>query len=401
MISFDLLETLFGAFSMERWNDHPRPMGLFEMDKQGHKAVIALLMARMEGELNAAYLAMGLVFQFLKRVVLTDLKPPVYHRIVGIGGDRVDQWVASQWEVGLAEIAPELPGLFRDHLAGEGDMRLTRILEAANAVATGWEHFLMEPLAKDLYGFKRTRREVLERLGSHRDVPLVQEFLFKLSGSHASPLCDFVDLTAQLRFQKRWTRVPRIPETSVLGHMFFVALMGFFLSALCGLPRERWGWNFFGGLLHDLPEALTRDVISPLKRQMGLQDLLAQVEREMMEDQVYPLLPEPLGPLVKFLVEDEFSLRAMEGDRAFLLESLEEADRISAMGLPVVDGPLLDLADKYSAFLEAEFSMYYGVSNRVLQEASSAIRGRYCSVEYNGVKLSGLFDLMSRHPSIG
>jgi putative hydrolase of HD superfamily len=252
----------------------------------------------------------------------------------------------------------------------------------------------MEPLAKDLYGFKRTKREVLERLSGHRDVPLVQEFLFKLSGSKASPVCHFVDLVAQLRFQKRWTRVPRIPETSVLGHMFFVALMGFFLSVLCGLPRERWGWNFFGGLLHDLPEALTRDVISPLKRQMKLQDLLAQVEREMMEDQVYPLLPDPLGPLVRFLVEDEFSLRSMGEGGAVPVDSLDQADRLSSIGLPVVDGPLIDLADKYSAFLEAEFSMYYGVSNRVLKEASRAIRDKYASMEYNGVKLSSLFEVM-------
>ncbi|MGZ7169402.1 MAG: HD domain-containing protein [Halobacteriota archaeon] len=28
--------------------------------------------------------------------------------------------------------------------------------------------------------------------------------------------------------------------------------------------------NFFGGLFHDLPEALTRDIISPVKRGGGV-----------------------------------------------------------------------------------------------------------------------------------
>lgn len=41
MIKRGLIETIFSAFSIERWNDHPRTAQFTEMDKQAHKAIIA------------------------------------------------------------------------------------------------------------------------------------------------------------------------------------------------------------------------------------------------------------------------------------------------------------------------------------------------------------------------
>lgn len=242
---------------------------------------------------------------------------------------------------------------------------------------------------------------MMDRLLAHGDMELVREFQAKLAGAQADQVCDFIDLVAQLRFQKRWTRIPRIPETSVLGHMFFVGLMGLLLSVVCGIPRERWGWNFFGGLLHDLPEALTRDVISPVKRQMGLRDLLAKLESDMMERHVYPLLGDPLAKLVRFLVEDEFSIRALVEGQKIILDGLDggmamlEAGQHSRDGYPVVDGPLLDLADKFSAFLEARFSIRCGVYHPVLEDAAKSIEERYRHWSYNSVELGQLFNLLS------
>jgi putative hydrolase of HD superfamily len=42
--------------------------------------------------------------------------------------------------------------------------------------------------------------------------------------------------------------------------------------------------NFFGGLFHDLPEVLTKDIISPLKRSVkGLDELIKEYETYQME----------------------------------------------------------------------------------------------------------------------
>jgi putative hydrolase of HD superfamily len=44
----NLIERFYEAASMNRWNDHIRPVDLTELDKQAHKMVIAYVIAKFE-----------------------------------------------------------------------------------------------------------------------------------------------------------------------------------------------------------------------------------------------------------------------------------------------------------------------------------------------------------------
>ena len=48
MITKGLLELLFEAASIQRWNDHNRPEHFTELDKQAHKIVYAYVLGRFE-----------------------------------------------------------------------------------------------------------------------------------------------------------------------------------------------------------------------------------------------------------------------------------------------------------------------------------------------------------------
>ena len=50
MITRSLIELVFSAASIERWNDHPHPPPLPELGKQAHKMIMAWVIARYEGE---------------------------------------------------------------------------------------------------------------------------------------------------------------------------------------------------------------------------------------------------------------------------------------------------------------------------------------------------------------
>ena len=396
MISRDLLETLFSAFSIERWNDHPRPVRLVEMDKQAHKGAIAFLIARSPGGLSEEQLpdlAEALVFEFLQRVVLTDLKPPVFYRLMESAAPDLNRWVRDQWRRPLEDLSPELFRRFGDYLEGWGTRTpVRRVTGAANYLATAWEHQLLHPLASGLYGASETRRDLRARLEDHLEVPLVRSTLMRLAEAPSSRSCDFVDLVAQLRFQKRWTRVPRIPETSVLGHMFFVGLLGYLLSAELGLSPRRGAWNLFGGLFHDLPEVLTRDVISPVKKVAGLEGLLKGLERELMKEKVYPLLPDPVAEDLRFLTEEEFQDRGRSPQGEVRPLEGVEGDELETRGWTVVDGELLDWADKFAAFLEAALSVRYGVHPELLSDACVRIRADYRDRRIRGRSFGDLFD---------
>ncbi len=87
MITRSLIELVFSAASMERWNDHPHPATFTELGKQAHKMIMAWVIARYEGEergrdIDWTALIEGGIFEFLHRVVLTDIKPPVFHKLM-------------------------------------------------------------------------------------------------------------------------------------------------------------------------------------------------------------------------------------------------------------------------------------------------------------------------------
>jgi len=83
----NLIERFYEAASMNRWNDHIRPVELTELDKQAHKMVIAYVIAKFEESdrdivINWQNLIEGGIFEFLHRTILTDIKPPVFHKMM-------------------------------------------------------------------------------------------------------------------------------------------------------------------------------------------------------------------------------------------------------------------------------------------------------------------------------
>ena len=86
VLSKSLLEFIFEAAHIQRWNDHIRPQGFTELDKQAHKMMILYVLARYEekehgADLNWQVLIEGGIFELFHRIVLTDIKPPVFHAL--------------------------------------------------------------------------------------------------------------------------------------------------------------------------------------------------------------------------------------------------------------------------------------------------------------------------------
>ncbi len=62
-------------------------------------------------------------------------------------------------------------------------------------------------------------------------------------------LQEFLSLIGKLRYQQRWAKAVRMPETFVMGHMLVVAILSYFMSLELDNPcRKRLENNFFSGL---------------------------------------------------------------------------------------------------------------------------------------------------------
>ena len=98
MIKKELISLIHESASIQRWNDHIRPWtGFTEIDKQAHKMFYAYVLAKCEGDsVDMLKLIEGGIFEFFHRSVLTDIKPPIYHKLVKEKGSQIDSWVLSQ-----------------------------------------------------------------------------------------------------------------------------------------------------------------------------------------------------------------------------------------------------------------------------------------------------------------
>lgn len=353
-LNADLLYMLFNSANMNRWNDHMRPVDLTELDKQSHKAAIAWVLGKFEesagNPMDWRLMIEHTLFSFIQRSVLTDLKPQVFHRIVSERKEEVNNFVLSEFDSLVPTSDPGFRARFESYLRGPKDAPEDAVIRAAHYLATRWEFNLIYDSNRSLYGIDKTRVEIDEQIGQHKDLVGVRELVT------SEETFDFIDLIGQLRFQQRWARTPRIPRTTVLGHSLLVADMMYLRDLDAGCDDRQVYNDFYSGLFHDLPEVLTKDVISPIKMNVdGLAAILEQYERDLVESTIMPLLKEEWRDGFRKMVFDPFS----------------------DMDDPVVgkrDGTDLKACDLMAAYMEASISRRYGVTSQTLEAGEREIR---------------------------
>lgn len=380
----ELIELIYDAASIRRWNDQVNPMDFTELDKQSHKMVIAYVLARFEEEVRPGSfswlkLLEGGMFEMFHRVILTDIKPPVFHKMMAEKGRELNQWVYKSLSNQLGHVRGGFSERFREYFCTEGyALGEKRLLKAAHFLATQWEFDILYKMCPFINGIEQIKKEIEDEIEDHYDLIGVQKLLLKRRTA------GFVELCGQLRFQKRWSQSPRIPATSVLGHMLVVALLTYLSLQDTGACEQRKVEGFLGGLFHDLPEVLTRDITSPVKASVsGLDDFIKGYEREQMEEKLFPLVPKNWHNDFRYYTEDEFENRILEADgtvkKGLSFEELEGCYN-DAKYRPL-DGQIIRACDHLAAFVEASLSIRHGVFSKHLDEGVDRLYEPYCTMK--------------------
>lgn len=394
MIGKGIIERFYEAASIQRWNDHVRPVELTELDKQAHKMIIAFVLAKYEANernanINWISLIEGGLFEFLHRLILTDIKPPVFHQMMERKGRELNEWVLQQLRPDISEIKGDFADRFREYLLGDPEEhKLERkILRAAHYLATNWEFKIIYNMNPFIYGIERTKAEIENEIEEYFDLIGVQKI------SLGKKSFGFIDLCGQLRFQQRWAQSPRLPKTSVLGHMLIVAMLAYLCSIEINACKRRIYNNYFGGLFHDLPEVLTRDIVSPVKSSIkGLQDLIKEYEGIQVEERILPLLPTAWHKEIRFFVEDEFENKIVKD--GMIIKGLSNEEISAAYNqdqFSPLDGKLIKACDHLAAFIEASLSIKYGIRAPHLEEGKRRLQEMYRDKIIAGIDFGEIF----------
>ncbi|WP_337190728.1 HD domain-containing protein [Helicobacter saguini] len=377
-------------------------------------------------KINYILLIEQFLYEFFERVVLTDIKPPVFHKLKATHGAELSEFVESTLKNELENYT--FFKNMREYLANKNshiqssknhnlDSKTTttfepknsknhssnsnlysknpnfkeqniesKILSAAHFYASKWEFDIIYHFNPKLYDMENIKRIIDAQNESFYDLEGMKNAILY------SDLREVLGMFAELRFQKRWSQTPRIPQTSVLGHMLIVAISAFLLSCDLNVCEQMRLNHFFGGLFHDLPEVLTRDIISPIKRSVkGLDGIIKGIEKEEMESKILSRLPEFIARDIRFWSENEFANRVILGDCVRCdIESSEIFSRYNENEYRPVCGELLKFCDKLSAFLEARISIAHGLSSPDLLSGSLEIYEQLKDKKINGMDVGFL-----------
>lgn len=396
LITKGIIDRFYEAASIQRWNDHARPVEFTELDKQAHKMVIAYMLAKFEETergktINWKWLIEGGMFEFLHRVILTDIKPPVFHQMMKEKGPELNKWVLSKLEPDLQGIAGGFKEKFQNYYFSDDSSKFMlerRILQAAHYLATNWEFRIIYSMNPFIYGIEKTKDEIEDQMEDYYDLIGVQKIALGRKSF------GFADLCGQLRFQQRWAQSPRLPKTSVLGHMLIVAMLSYLCSNEIGACDRRIYNNYFAGLFHDLPEVLTRDIVSPVKSSVeGLNELISQYEARQIGERLLPLLPEAWHEEIRFFIEKEFENKVKIGKRLQLGMDIAVLNRdYNDNSFNVVDGNVIRGCDHLAAFIETVLSINCGISSHHLEEGRTRLYNLYHHKEISGINFGKLFD---------
>lgn len=390
-LGFELLHKIFVAANIRRWNDQATPVEFLELDKQAHKIVIAYLLAHFEQlenqrTIDFERLILQFCYEFFERIILTDIKPPVFHKLVKHHNKALVDFVCVQLEENLKGFG--FLESMQEYLYGGVDNIEKEILKASHYYASKWEFDIIYHFNPKMYDVQNIKNALDKQVHEYYHLAGVRQIMYE-------ELREIVDMFGQLRFQKRWSQTPRVPCTSVLGHTLVVALCAYLLGYDLGFSREMQIQHFLCGLFHDLPEILTRDIISPIKKNVeGLDEFIKQIEEEAVREKILNIVPDSIAQEIVYYTQNEFSNRYKKNHQVIFSarkgeEFLQEIQQDS-IHQPIF-GEFLKYCDHLSAFLEAKISIEHGIKSKELIDGAKNLEYLYNSKSLNGIDLGYLF----------
>ncbi len=398
----NLVLRIFEGFSIQRWNDLVRPFDLVEMDKAAEKMVLAYIIGKYEEKKGSSvdwyWMIYASLFDLLKKIALCDIKAPVQQmlkREYPAEYMRLNEWVLNQYrqlikDDSLFSKFTIYIGQKAGSLSVPEELKKTmHIYNAAHKYSTIRELEMLS-VVNEKERLSNIDVELRADIQPYLDLEGLQKLI-----THQKEF-DFVLKIEQLRFQTRWNQTPRVPQTSVLGHCFFVAIMTLLLgresnSQMC---TRRVINNFFSALFHDLPESVTRDIISPVKQATDdLPNIVKKIEDEIVNKELVPLMDESYVNEVIYYTSDEFSDRIMFEGKIKKATWDELNEKYNEPQFNPVDGKLVRICDHLSALMEADISIKHGITSSHLTGGREGLLNHYGQDQIiSGINVKELFN---------
>ena len=297
--------------NLKRWSSDITESGRNELGKQALNVIFCYILATeyeaRTGKKLRWYLfpRIAIYRAFQKAFVNFDIKEMTLHEIEG--SENAQKMFNSVTE-GVIEF--EMDEEFCSWIKEGCDTLEEQIYKAATKIATLIE--LLE-IKNKVNNFEKTYYEIIEESQKYNYLPGFKEIFkkvrrmkWKFYKSKQKGITKVLRDISTLKNRDRWSVYSHTVKCSVLGHLFDTAIIAFFVSLKRGLSEEDATKNFFIGIFHDVPEAYTGDIPSPVKDHIkGFRTRSEEFERRMMDENFYPYVPSYVEEAIRDVMLEE------------------------------------------------------------------------------------------------
>ncbi len=350
---------LTSGISMKRWNNFPRIEDISHLDNVWFTLHVAMFLSFLEEQnwktVDKEFIIKKIIFNSIKILVLSDINSWTRNYIEKVNKDIFNKLEQKVYDYIFSFDAPDyLKNDIIETIHNTDKTLELSIIEASKRYAWYKECLVNREVFADMY--EVPYKEIMWQLDEKRKDLKSLDMLLK-NPNYEKYLSNIRKLSHSLR----WNQQKRMFPISVMAHLVLIT----FLSYVLWTIENHKNWAnlslfelMFKALYHDIPEAITWDIITPTKKAIiWFEEILEEVEKDMLEDYLF------------YYVWDEYEAYV----KPYMLTPWTWNE-----------WPFVKSADIISALFEAKIEVNYGSTNFI--EIYRNIKRKVNTFEYASVE---------------
>lgn len=351
---------LTSGISMKRWNNFPRIEDISHLDNVWFTLHIAMFLSYLEeknwNKVDKEFIMKKIIFNSIKILVLSDINSWTRNYIEKVNKDIFNKLEQKVYDYIFSFDAPDyLKDDIINTINNKDKVLELSIIEASKRYAGYKECLVNREVFSDMY--EVPYKEIMNQLDEKRKDLKSLDMLLK-NPNYEKYLSNIRKLSHSLR----WNQQKRMFPISVMAHLVLITFLSYVMWTI---ENNKWNSDkldifeiMFKALYHDIPEAITGDIITPTKKAIPwFEEILEEVERDMLEDYLF------------YYVWDEYEAYV----KGYMLNPWTW-----------IEGPYVKSADIISALFEAKIEVNYGSTNFI--EIYRNIKRKVNTFEYASVE---------------
>jgi putative hydrolase of HD superfamily len=288
----NIINLIYRWLSTRRWNNYPRIEEFVENEHIALVLHVGYVLTKILNEqwknINLLYIYKNIFWSSFFTFIYSDIKfdvkkhikekyPSIYEKLWHQINDFFDSLILP--DPLRADYKLIFSSNFSNNLFNDDFVLENKVLQLAKEIVAKYE------ISWNISFYPRIYWEIYKEKEKN-----ISDLSKELWIKKLTPIFDYANYLLRLKFAYRWNRMSRTYPVSVLAHLFLVFSFSYILWSLKNLDDKNLEKILTISIMHDIPEALTWDVITPTKQAAEwFVNVLEEIEKDLVNKNIVSL----------------------------------------------------------------------------------------------------------------